>query len=214
VGVVEDVRQSALDSPAGFDIYIAAKQVHPDGVPILRNNQFWMARIEGNPGAFRTAFVNQLRAVDPDVAIAGTGTMREYVDEWLRPRRFNLALFAAFSLTALFLALFGLYALGSYSVGQRTREIGLRMAMGATGRDVRQLVLRESLQLCAAGCAAGLLLVFLGQRWVVGVINGAMLDAAHVAALTASLVATAVIAAWAPARRAARIEPAVTLKSE
>jgi putative ABC transport system permease protein len=212
VGVVEDVRQAALDAPATFDIYIPLRQIHPEGIPILRNNQFWMVRTDTEPEAFRQTFLNQLRAIDPDAAIANTGTMRQYLEAWLGPRRFNLGLFAAFSFTAVFMALLGLYALVSYSVSQRRREIGLRMAIGATERDVHRLVVRQALGLAAAGVISGLVLVGLALPVLARSFKDAAVDPVLVTATIALLMSTATIAAWLPARRAARIPPSITLK--
>jgi putative ABC transport system permease protein len=86
VGVVEDVRHTALDAAPSYDVYIPLRQIHPDGVPILRNNQFWMVRTTTDPAAFRETFLTHMRRVDPDVAISSTGTMRQYVEAWLGPR--------------------------------------------------------------------------------------------------------------------------------
>ena len=156
VGVVENVRHTALDLPPALDVYIPLRQVHPDGVPLLRNNQFWMVRTGSDPAAFRATFLAHLRAVDPDAAVSGTGTMRQFLDAWLGPRRFNLGLFGAFASTAVLLAVLGLYGLVSYAVSQRAPEIGLRMAIGATQRDVQRMVLRQAAGLGIAGAAVGL----------------------------------------------------------
>jgi putative ABC transport system permease protein len=171
VGVVENVRHTALDLPPALDVYIPLRQIHPDGVPMLRNNQFWMVRTrlrshadarpsarqaDSDPAAFRATFLAHLRAVDPDAAVSGTGTMRQFLDAWLGPRRFNLALFGAFALTAVLLAVSGLYGLVSYAVSQRAPEIGLRLAIGATQRDVQRMILRQAAGLGIAGAAVGL----------------------------------------------------------
>src|SRR5262245_49911296 len=151
VGAVEDVRQVALDAPPALDVYIPLRQIHPDGAGFLRSNQFWMVRTTNAPAALRETFVGALRAVDDDAAVSGTGSMRQYVDAWLGPRRFSLALLAAFSLTGVFLAVGGVYGLVSYAVSRRRREIGVRVAMGATERDVRRLILRQAARLGLAG---------------------------------------------------------------
>src|SRR5262249_41948046 len=132
VGVVENVRQMGLDLPPALDIYVPFRQIHPDQLARFRDNQFWMVRTSSDPAAFRTTFLAQLRAIDPDAAVASTGTMRQYLESWLGPRRFNLSVFAAFALTAVLLALSGVYGLVSYAVSVRRAEIGLRMAIGAT----------------------------------------------------------------------------------
>ena len=89
VGVVEDVRQAALDAPPGLDVYIPLPQIHPDDVATFRNYHFWMIRTATAPSAFRSSFLTHLRAVDPDAAISSSGAMREYVEASLGPRRFN-----------------------------------------------------------------------------------------------------------------------------
>src|SRR5262245_39698278 len=99
VGVVEDVRQAALDTPPSLDVYIPLRQVHPEGVGFLRNNQFWMIRTSTASAVFRSSFVTNLWEVDADAVVSDAGTMRDYVEASLGPRRFNLRLFAAFSIT-------------------------------------------------------------------------------------------------------------------
>jgi hypothetical protein len=135
VGVLEDVRHMALDAPPALDVYVPLRQLHPDGVSQLRNNQFWMVETASAPQMFRATFLAHLRALDPDAAVSGAGPMRELHDAWLGPRRFNLGVFSAFASTAVLLAVLGLYGLVSYAVSQRTPEIGLRMAIGATPAD-------------------------------------------------------------------------------
>jgi predicted permease len=214
VGVVENVRQVALDAPPTFDVYIPLRQIHPDGVVFLRNNQFWMIRTGGAPGALRVPFLAHLRAVDPDAAIASTGTMRMFVDEWLGPRRFSLGLFTAFSLTAVLLAVSGLYGLVSYTVSQRQREIGVRMAIGATERDVYRLILREAARLGLAGAALGLCLAGAARPLASRLARDMSADPLVIAAATVLLIAVVMLAAWLPARRAARIQPTLALKGE
>lgn len=214
VGVVENVRHVGLDLPPALDVYIPLRQIHADGVGFLRNNQFWMVRTESDPAAFRTTFLAHLRAIDPDAAVSGTGTMRQFVDAWLGPRRFNLGLFGAFALTAVLLAVVGLYGLVSYAVSQRAPEIGLRMAIGATQGDVQWMILRQAAGLGIAGAAAGLGLAAVVWPLIASRIQDVSLDPAMVAATVAALIAVVLLAAWLPARRAARIEPTLALKAQ
>jgi predicted permease len=222
VGVVEDVRHTALDLPPALDVYIPLRQIHPDGVPFLRNNQFWMVRTESDPAAFRATFLAHLRAVDPDAAVSGTGTMRQFVDASLGPRRFNLGLFATFASTAVLLAVVGLYGLVSYVVSQRAPEIGLRMAIGATQCDVQWMILRQAAGLGIAGAVLGLASAGMLRGLVSGMVPSIGLGAgqdvwigpAAVAATAAFLMAIVLMAAWLPARRAARIEPTVALNAQ
>ncbi len=214
VGVVENVRHIALDLPPALDIYVPLRQVHPNGVSFLRDNQFWMVRTASDPAAFRTTFLAHLRAVDPDAAVSGTGTMRQFLDNSLGPRRFTLGLLGAFALTTVVLAVVGLYGLVSYAVSQRTAEIGLRMAFGASHRNVHWLILRQAAALATAGVLTGLSLAAGARSLVASVVQDVSIGPAMVAGTIAVLVGIVAIAAWVPARRAARIEPTLALKSQ
>jgi predicted permease len=214
VGVVEDVRHTALDLPPAYDIYVPLRQVHPDGVALLRNNQFWMVRTDSDPSSFRTIFLSHLRAVDPDAAVSGTGTMRRFLDASLGPRRFHLALFGAFATTAVVLAVLGLYGIVSYAVSERTREIGLRMAMGATQRDVHRMILREAIGLGLTGAAVGMCFAVASRSLVARMVLDSGVDPGVAAATAAIVTGVVLMAAWLPARRAARIEPTLALKGE
>jgi predicted permease len=220
VGVVESVRQSALDLPAELDVYVPLRQVHPDGLTGVRNNQFWIVRLRSQANgrasagqAFRATFVGHLRAVDPDAAVSGAGPMRQLVDDWLGPRHFNLQLFGAFALTAVLLSVSGLYGLVSYAVSQRTREIGVRMAMGATQGDVRRMILRQAARLGFAGTAAGLCVAVAARTFVLRLVPAATIHPAIALATAGLLISIVLLAAWLPARRAARIEPTLALRS-
>jgi ABC-type antimicrobial peptide transport system permease subunit len=214
VGVLEDVRHTALDLTPPFGVYVPLRQVHPDALALVRNNQFWMIRTGSDPRAFRATFLAHLRAVDPDAALGDTGPMRQLLDAWLGPLRFNLGLFVAFALTAVLLAVSGLYGLASYAVGQRTREIGLRMAIGATQRDVRRMILRQAAGLGLVGVAVGLVLAAIARPLVTRLAPDVWIDPVLVAAAAALLVGVVLAAAWLPARRAARIEPTLALRAE
>jgi predicted permease len=214
VGVVENVRHTALDLPPALDIYIPLRQLHPDGLPQLRNNQFWMIRTGSDPAAFRGTFLAHLRAVDPDAAVSGSGTMRQSLDAWLGPRRFNLGLFGTFASTAVLLAVVGLYGLVSYAVSQRAPEIGLRMAIGATQRDVQRMVFRQAAGLGISGAAVGTGLGGAARLLLSRTVLDVSINPAVVAAAAALLIGVALMAAWLPARRAARIEPTLALKAQ
>jgi putative ABC transport system permease protein len=214
VGVVEDVRQAALDTPAGLDLYIPLRQILPENAGDLRNYQFWMIKTATAPAAFRSSFVAQLRAVDEDAAISRAGTMRDYVEAGLGPRRFNLGLFGAFSLTGVVLAVFGLYALVSYAVSQRQREIGLRVAIGATERDIRRMILRQAALLGLAGAALGGGLAAIARPLVSRLAQDISIPFGSAIATTGLLLVLVTLAAWLPARRAARIPPTLALRGE
>ncbi|MGH9481000.1 MAG: FtsX-like permease family protein [Terriglobales bacterium] len=214
VGVVEDVRQNALDTPPGLDLYIPLRQVHPDSTARLAQDQFWMVRTATNPATFRPSFVSNLRAVDSDAAISGTGTLRDYVEAALGPRRFFLGLIAAFSLTGVVLAVLGVYGLVSFAVSQRQREIGLRMAVGATQADIRRMILRQGATLGLAGAALGYGVAALAQPLVSRLAPDASIPVPSAIAAAAALFGFTVLAAWLPAQRAARIPPTLALRGE
>lgn len=214
VGVTENVRHTVLDGPASLDLYLPFRQLHPDRVQQVRDNQFWMVKTSSDPEAFRESFVAHLRAIDPDAAVSGTGSMQRLLDDWLGPRRFNLGLFSAFALTALLLAGVGLYGLVSYTVSQRAGEIGVRMAIGATQANVQWMILKQAARLGIAGGTIGLGLAALARPLVGGVVPDAAIGTVAMAGAASSLVAVVLVAAWLPARRAARIEPTRALRSE
>ena len=214
VGVVEDVRQVALDTPPSFDLYIPLRQVHPDGLGLLRNNQFWMVRTRTSPAAFRSSFATQLHAVEADAAIASAGNMRDYIESGLGPRRFNLGLFAAFSLSSVLLAVFGLYGLVAYAVNQRQKEIGLRMALGATERDIHRMILREAALLGLGGIALGGCFAAAAHPLTARFAQDVSIPLKSAIPVTGILFGLVTLAAWWPARRAARLAPTRALRAE
>jgi predicted permease len=214
VGVVENVHQSALDVPPSFDIYLPLRQTHPESVALLRNNQFWMIKTATPPAAFRSSFVANLRAVDADAAVSSAATMRDYVEASLGPRRFNLGLFAGFSLSGVLLAVSGLYGLVSYTVSQRQREIGLRMAVGATQGNIRRMVLRQATLLGLVGLVSGICLALGAQPQASRLVQDVSIPICPVIAVTGLLLILIIFAAWLPARRATRISPTLALRGD
>jgi predicted permease len=214
VGVVEDVRQAALDTPPALDLYIPLRQILPENAGDLRDYQFWMIRTGAAPAVFRSSFMRQLRAVDEDAAISSAGAMRDYVEAGLGPRRFNLGLFGAFSLTGVLLAVFGLYGLVSYAVSQRQREIGLRMAIGASEGDIHRMILRQAVLLGLAGTTLGGCLSAIAQPLLSRLAQDVSIPLQPAIATTGLLLVLVTLAAWLPARRAARIPPTLALRGE
>lgn len=210
VGVVEDVRQAALDTPPTLDLYLPIRQIHPENARDLGDYQFWMIRTSTAPAAFRSAFASQLRQVDPDAAVSNAGAMRDYVEAGLGPRRFNLGLFGAFSLAGVLLAVSGLYGLVSYTVTQRQREIGLRMALGATEGDIRRMVLGQASILGLAGVTLGGCFAAIASRIALNV----SIDLSLAIVTPVFLLLLVMLAAWLPARRAANIAPTLALRGE
>lgn len=212
VGIVENVRHTSMDGAPGLDVYIPLAQSHPDGSSFVRTNQFWMIRSDHGPAGLNTMFVKALQAVDKDAAVSGMGTMRQGLEAWFAPRRFSLSVFVAFALTSALLAVSGVYGLVSYAVGQRRRELALRMALGAAAGDVRGLVLRQVAGLGASGIVAGVLVAVLARpltHWLVG---DTAMDLVLAVATAGAVFMVVLLAGALPARRAGRIAPATALK--
>ena len=214
VGVVDNVRHTALDLPPELDIYVPLRQLHRDWLSAVRYNQFWMVQTDADPAAFPATFLAHLRAVDPDAAVSGAGAMRQSIDAWLGPRRFTLGLFGAFALTAVFLAVVGLYGLVSYAVSQRASEFGLRMAIGATPGDMQRMVFRQAALLGLAGSAVGAGFAAATRTLVVGFVRDVAINPLFAVATSAGLIGVVLLAAWLPARRAARVEPTLALRAQ
>jgi putative ABC transport system permease protein len=215
VGVVADMRHVALDGQPTDDIFIPLRQLHRDGVSLLTNNQFWTVRLTTEPSQFNATFLRMLREVDRDVATSGFGTMREYVNAVLVPRRFSVTLLVAFAGMALILATVGVYGVMSYSVETRRREIGLRLALGSSPGGAVGLVLRGTLRVVALGVVLGAAGALVVGRAMEGLLFGVAPSDLRVLSAVAVLIAgTTVLASWIPARRAARIDPIVVLAGE
>jgi putative ABC transport system permease protein len=214
VGVIGDVRHTALDQPAGLDIYLPLRQIHRDRVSAVVTNQFWMVKTGSDPAAFARTFVGHLQAVDPDAAVSGPGAMHQTLDAWFGPRRFTLGLFGAFALTAVALAVFGLYGLVAFVVAQRSREIGLRMAIGASPGEVVRMVLAQAGRLIAFGVSAGVIAVAMLRPYVATWFAGIEISPIRVTTAIMLLILTVLGAASVPARHAAQIDPMLALRPD
>ena len=202
-------RASSLesDSNEGFFYLDAAQGPQLSTAMVVRSSRS-AENMKGDLGA-------AVRAVDSSVPIYDVKTMEQRVDESLIGRRFVVLLLTAFAGLALLLAALGLYGVISYSVRMRTRELGVRMALGAQRSEVMQLVLLQGARLAAIGVVLGAILaialsrVFSSLLFQVGVLHAAPWIVA-----TAILVATVLLASYLPARRAASIEPMKALRTE
>ena len=155
----------------------------------------------------------QLQTVNPALPLFGVATLNETVSASLAVRRFSMELIALFAVTALALAALGIYGVVSYMVGERTHEIGVRLALGAAPRDVSRMVLRQGLGLSIAGTALGLagaLAVSLAMRGLIVGVNPS--DPWTFGAAAVVLTAVALAGCYLPARRATRIDPIVALR--
>src|SRR6185503_7375975 len=172
-------------------------------------------RTTGDPAALTSAVRREIRALDPDLPLYNVRTMAQRVDESLARRRFSMLLLTLFAGLALGLATIGIYGVIAYLVTQGTRELGIRMALGATPRAILLLILRHGLSVALLGVGAGLAGAFALTRFMRNLLFGVgAADPATFATVSLLLTAIALAASYLPARRAARIDPMVSLRSE
>ena len=207
VGVVEDVRYRELRATR-LDLYMSYLQGdHPTGSLVVRTRQ--------EPSALAGPVREAVWSMDRDQAPPAVVTMTSAVSEALAAPRFAMRVFGAFAVVAAGLAALGLYGLLAYSVAWRTREIGLRVALGALRRHVALLVLRQALGLTAVGMAIGALAGVAATRLLERLLYGvSATDAVTFAAVGGLLLAVALLACGLPLRRALGVDPAVALRHE
>ena len=211
VGVVRDYKVRFLHEPQTPYLHLPASQHRPYLMPA----PVLLARTERDAGALGAAVQRELREIDPDVVFLEGLTLRDNVTSQLVAARLLAAMLGVAGLVAVWLAAIGLYAVISHAIVRRTQEIGIRMALGATRRDVLGLVVREGAVVMAIGAAFGSALAFAAARVTAGVLFG--IDAADAPAWGAAvvvLVAVGVLAHAAPALRAVRVDPSAALRVE
>src|SRR5262249_36912899 len=143
IGVVGNVRQISLDGDPTWDLYLAYPQLHHDQVGAAAGNMFWIVRTKSDPATLAAAFAGEGRGVDAGVAASQIWPFDRYVSDAMAPRRFSLSMMALFGAAALALAVTGIYAVVLFSISQRAREIGIRVALGATRARIVRLVLGQ-----------------------------------------------------------------------
>jgi putative ABC transport system permease protein len=208
VGIVGDIKMATLDAETRPAVYIP----HPQLAVGLMT---FVVRTQMEPMSLASGVTAAVRAIDPELPVADVKTMQEVVDVTLaRPRTIS-ALLTAFALIALVLAGVGVYGVMAYSVSQRTQEIGVRMALGATTESVFRLVLGQALRLVAMGVAAGLVAAALLAQLLESLLyQTAPLDAWTFALTAVMLTVVATLASYVPARRGMRIAPVEALRTE
>ncbi|MGH7615589.1 MAG: ABC transporter permease [Gemmatimonadales bacterium] len=212
VGVVGDVRHLGLDAGPTPEVYIPYP-VNPWGHMVV------VVRTATDAARAIPMLKRTVLKVEPDITVAGLGagfgTMEKRLSDYLATRRFSTALLLGFALSALGLAALGIYGVISHTVSQRTREIGIRSALGARPRDVTRLMIRQSLRSVAVGLAIGLTAALALSRLLSSLLYSVgPRDAATFAAVTLVLGVVALLASYLPARRATKVDPMIALRYE
>jgi len=210
IGVVGNVRQASLALSDPDAIYIPAPQSW-----FSDNPRSLIARTRGDAAPLSPVIREAIWSVDKDQPVARVATMQELVASSAAERRFALILFEAFGVTALVLATIGVYGVLAGSVNERTREIGVRMALGASRGEIVSLVVRQAMTLTAGGVVIGLTGAAFASRALETLLFGiTRRDPITYLGVVAVLIAASALASWLPAWRAARVDPATTLRAE
>jgi predicted permease len=208
VGVVSDVRQSGLDEQAATHLYVPFFQL-PQG------RMGWVVRTTTEPLNLLASIRNQIYEVDKDQPVYNVHTMERILAESLSQRRLNMLLLGTFSATALLLSLVGIYGLIANSVTQRTREIGIRQALGAQKRDVLRMMIKQGMLLTLTGIGIGLLAALMLTQFLKGLLHEVNdKDPLTFAGVALLLAAVALLACYLPARRVTKVDPMVALRYE
>jgi len=217
IGVVHDVHENGMEEGPPAIVYLPISQV--PATLLARNArlrpQALLVRAEGDTGPLATAVQQEIRAVDSLQTVSEIASMEELVERSMGPQRFNTLLLGLLAGLALVLAAVGIYGVLSYLVSQRTRELGVRMALGATRAEVMWLVVRQGLVAVSAGAALGVVGAFGLTRLLSHLLYSvSTLDPSAFIAAPLLLIGVSLVATCPPAFRAARVDPMETLRTE
>ena len=215
IGVVGDVRDGGLNNDPGPKMYVPQGQV-PDAINALNlriSPVAWVVRTRVEPYSLSGPIQEQLRQAS-GLPVSDIRSMTDVVSKSISRQRFNMLLMTVFGCSALLLAAIGIYGLMAYSVAQRTQEIGIRLALGADGGRVRNMVIYQGLRLALIGVAIGLASAFGLARLVASLLFGVKAwDPLVFASVPIVLALIALVAVWLPAVRASRVDPIVALRA-
>lgn len=208
IGVVGNVRYDSLVDESPPAVYFP----HPD---LAYSFMTLVVRTDGEPAAIAPAIQREIRTLDPNQPVSDVRTMNQVMSEWVGRSRFNTLLLGLFAGLATLLSTVGIFGVMNYSVALRTRELGLRLAVGAQPRQVLLLVLKQGLVLTIAGVVLGLAAAFALTRLLSGLLFGVgAVDATTFATISLLLIVVSLLACYLPARRAMRIDPLTALRYE
>jgi putative ABC transport system permease protein len=208
VGVTADTKLYGLTNPARLEVYLPLRQS-------ISRNMNLIVKSAADPAALTSSIRGAIASIDKDQPIFAIATMQELVNGSISTRRITLILLGLFSALALVLAAIGIYGVISYSVAQRTHEIGIRMALGADGGGVLRMILAQGVKIAGAGIGIGILASFGLTRLMTKLLYSvSAADPVTFAAVAIVLVLVAMLACYIPARRALRVDPIIALRYE
>ncbi len=217
IGIVGNVRETGLKDADEAVMYVPQSQT-PDGLTKLANSVIplsWIIQTAADPASLSTAIQHEIQSVDSQLSASKVRTMEQVISESTARQNFNMLLLTIFAGLALLLAAIGIYGLMSYTVEQRTQELGIRMALGADRGDMLKLVVRQGMLLSGIGVVIGLAASFGLNRLLADMVFGVKTtDPITYATVSIILVLVALLATYIPARRATRIDPIIALRYE
>jgi ABC-type antimicrobial peptide transport system permease subunit len=218
IGVVEDVRDNGVHEPAPTIVYwpsFGDNRFNPGTPVITRTVTFAIRTNRAGDAALLSEMQQAVWAVNPSLPLAGVQTLQDLYDRSMARTSFALVMLGIAASLALLLGLIGIYGVISYAVSQRTREIGIRLALGAQPREMTRLFVRYGLTLASIGAAIGLLAAAGLTRLMSSLLFGvSALDPITYVAVPCVLVTAAILASYLPARRVAAVDPVEALKVE
>jgi putative ABC transport system permease protein len=208
VGIIGDVKEAGLNEPDAPEIYLPYRQWPITSMSVVM-------KTTTPPESLAGAVQQEVHAIDPNLPVSNIGSLEKIISKSISQPRFYMLLLSIFASVALLLAAIGIFGVLSYAVSQRTREIGIRMALGAPGRTVVHLIVRQAMILVASGIAAGTIAaLFVAGTLAKMLFSVTPTDPVTFAGVAAVLVGVALFASYLPARRATRVDPIVALRAE
>jgi putative ABC transport system permease protein len=208
VGIVTDMRRTGFDAPVRYETFRPHTQRVAGSLTLV-------VRTKGEPLAMVPPVRAQIRSIDPDQPVFEIASMDQLLGSMVAQRRFSMTLLGTFAALALVLGVVGVYGVTSYLVAQRTREVGMRLALGAQPSQVVGMVVRQGMAVAAVGLLVGLVGAVVAGRFMTGLLYGVSpFDVATLGAVTAVIGLATLTANWVPALRAAHVDPLTALRND